>query len=321
MTDLDCITHDGLWGRVPRADRPRPCFRRDVHYSACEGNGTCRGCVPRSVTHGLLCSACWFKLLDALGRVGDLIVHLRSIDNSGQPLGERVQAARQIKIPVYESWLTADLLLEALGAPPIPSTMPIDDVFARAADAVAEWADPETVVSTVGGAKRAVVLVKRMMSALRRWPDAEAQYRHVPYLLCPNCAQRTLWRRAPLEYLDDLLVECANSPLMYSISEGYDYCEWRMEWDEFATTYGPMFAALIDAEERAAGKPRRPRVVLDTEMTRRKSAECAAGEHTGCRAPDCSCDCHERTYSLWSPKASINRLRELAEADGRTPQV
>jgi hypothetical protein len=332
--DHVCVTN--TLERVNRVDRPAPCRRRDTHYASCEDNDACRGCVPRSATHGELCIVCWRKVVDALSRVEDLIVHLRSIDKDAQAVGERVQTTMQKRLVVPDSWLVADDLLEALGAPPIPSTASIDEAFALAADAVNAWGDLEAIVSDREGAKRAVVLVKRMQLALKRWPDSEAHYRHVPYLLCPSCSQRTLWRRAPLELGDDLVVECSGSHLMYDEPGtrdwqgevtrwrlGYPYCEWRMDWDEFALVYGPIFAALIEAEDRAAGRRKRPRIVLDTETPRTASAECTAGDHgDGCRATDCGCDCHlTRTYSLWSPKQSVDRLREIAAAEGRKSHV
>jgi hypothetical protein len=275
--------------------------------------------VPRSATHGELCRVCWDKARDALSRVEDLIVHLRSIEKDAQAIGERVQTTMEKRLVVPDSWLAADGLLEALGVRPIPSTASIDESFRHAADAVNAWGDLESIVSTRDGAKRAAVLVRRMQTALQRWPDSEAQYRHVPYLLCPNCSQRTLWRRAPLEFMDDLVVECAESPLMYSIDEGYDYCEWSLDWETFAATYGPIFAEIMAAEDRAAGR-RRARVGALLSMQPRSEGVtdvCVAGEHAACQGVSCTCDCHARTYSLWSPKQSIDRIRQLAVSERR----
>lgn len=321
--DHFCVTN--TLHRVNRVDRPAPCYRRDVHYATENHPDDCRGCVPRSTEYGMLCRVCWARVTDMLSRVEDLIVHLRSIDSNGQAIGERVQTTMQKRLVVPDSWLAADGMLEALGFPPIPSAATIDEAFAIAADAVNAWGDLERIVSTREGAKRAVVLVKRMHTALRRWSDAEAHYRHVPYLLCPNCSQRTLWRRAPLVFGDDLVVECSGSHLMYDEPLekdrlgnvlrwrlGVPYCEWKMDWDEFASVYGPIFASVMDAEDRAAGRRRRPRFAIEAESPRRGSDECAAGMHEECRAVECSCDCHVRTYSLWTPTRSINALRAMA---------
>lgn len=255
MHDTTCITHD--LELVGRADRPRPCFRRGEHYAACPDTERCRGCVPRSATYGFLCPVCWAKITDALSRVEHLIVHLRSIEKDAQAVGERVDTSATKRLIVPQSWLTADMLLEALGSPPIPSTASIDDAFAHAAAAVAGWADVEAIVASREGAKRAVVLVKRMQTALQRWPDSEVEWREVPMILCPRCHERTLYRKAPLEYGDDITIECHNSPLMYEIGFGYDYCEFRQDWFEWLEVFGPVIEAVYKDMDRATRAEKR----------------------------------------------------------------
>ncbi|MFJ6680100.1 hypothetical protein ACIQLK_13380 [Microbacterium sp. NPDC091382] len=76
--------------------------------------------------------------------------------------------------------------------------------------AVDRWSDPESIVSTSGGAKRAG-LVRRMQNALRRWADSEVEWRHIPYMLWPkggvDCG-KSLYRRGRLANGDETLVEC-----------------------------------------------------------------------------------------------------------------
>jgi hypothetical protein len=255
--DPDCITTD--LENVNRADRPHVCIRRGVHWATCEHPETCRGCVPREAEHGLLCAVCWAKVEDALGRVEELIVHLRSIDSNGQAIGERVQTTMQKRLVVPDSWLAADGLMEALGSPAIPSTASIDEAFVIAKDAVGVWADPDPIVSTREGAKRAVVLVKRMQVALSRWPDSEVDWRRVPEILCPSCSQATLYRKGPLHFHDEIMVQCAESPLLYDRildgewEFGYPYCEFRMDWFEWLDRYSkPIEAAFAMFEKRRA---------------------------------------------------------------------
>jgi hypothetical protein len=194
---------------------------------------------------------CWEKVRDAfdaegrrMSRVEELIVHLRSIEKAAQAVGERVDTSAVKRLVIPDSWLAADGLMDALGAPKIPSTASIDDTFRLARDAVQDWIDLESIVSTREGAKRAVVLVKRIQTALTRWPDSEVNWRWVPEILCPRCGQQTLYRKGPLEQGDDLLIQCAESPLMYE-DLTYPYCEFSMDWFQWLEVYArPIEAAF-----------------------------------------------------------------------------
>lgn len=205
---------------LPPGDRPRPCFENGSHYPACTGYTTagraCKGCLPRFATQGRLCAVCHDRYIDALSRVGDLTHHLRSVEKSGQALGERVASSREPRLPIPESWLAADTLVEALGCPPIPASYGIDDAgrYAHgAAKLAADYADDD--VLTVEGATRAVVLVRRMHQALARWPDSETASRRIPHVRCPRCQEQTLARIAPQVFGEDMLVRCTTETCVY----------------------------------------------------------------------------------------------------------
>jgi len=212
--------------------------------------------VPRDAEVGYLCRVCWAKVQDALSRVENLIVHLRSIEKMAQAVGERVDTTMEKRLILPETWMTADGLMEALGARAIPSTATIDDAFVLAKRAVALWADAESIVQTREGAKRAVVLVKRMQTALKRWPDSEVEYRHIPHVLCPTCRETSLWRRAPLEFEDEIRVECGTL-LGYEPGLGYDRCEYRRDWFDWLDFHAPIIDQLFKEQDRADRARRR----------------------------------------------------------------
>lgn len=254
-----CITND--LDRLSPGDRPRRCLEKQKddetgrwvpkHYADCADPDTCRGCVPREASHGHLCRACYAKTRDALERVEWLALHLRSIERGAQAIGERVDTSATNRLILPESWIACDSLLDALGSTPMPANLdilnPTDYYRMRAhiAGALGEWGDVDAVVETREGAKRAVVLVKRMQTALARYPDSEVDWRPVPEILCPSCHQATLHRRGPLEAGDELLIQCAGSNLMYEQGIGYDTCEFALDWFEWLDLYaGPIEAAF-----------------------------------------------------------------------------
>lgn len=244
-----CITADREWWEsVPRADRPSPCHRHGIrdgarvpeaHYAECD-NEQCRGCVPRSAVHGtLLCPVCLAKFKDALDRLPWLISHFRSIEKGPTEVGERVDTSMTRSILLPDPWDAADELMVALGAPKFRSTDSIDDAIAKAHAVVAGWWEAfDRRVNTAEGASQAVVTVKRMQNALHRWPNAEAERRRIPHVVCPECGQKNLYRKAPLEYLDELVVQCAS-----------DGCTYVHDWFDWQAIYAPIFEG-IDKEMR-----------------------------------------------------------------------
>lgn len=202
-----CITHS--LGDIPKGERPAPCFHKDEHYPACDG-APCRGCLPRSTAVGKLCATCWERYEDALGRVAYIVHHLRSIENQAQPLGERVSTSREPKLPIPDAWLAADGILETIGVNGIPSTASIDDAGRIAYEAARIARDfSRADVTEREGATNAVLLVRRMHRALARWPDTEAQRRHVPHVMCLHCESPSLYRVAPTRPGGEMTVTCA----------------------------------------------------------------------------------------------------------------
>lgn len=242
-----CVTnHTEAMGAIHRSDRPYPCRRRDQHFASCD-NDACRGCVPRSATRGMLCGVCYRRVVDALGRLAWLISHLRSIEKPSQALGERVDTSMEKSILMPDPWIAADELMVSLGARPIRSTASIDEVIALAHAAVR--IDVDEWVNTIDGAVQAVVMLKRMDVALRRWPDSEAQFRQIPYVRCPSCNEPHLWRSAPENFGDDLRVVC-----------GTPDCGYQLGWDSWVKQYAPAFAHIeadMKRREKAARKEKR----------------------------------------------------------------
>lgn len=255
-----CITtHTDAMAEVPRRDRPFPCRRRgrtpagdripEAHYADCENN-QCRGCIPRSAHFGYLCPVCFGRLDSALPKLGDLIAHLRSIERPPMALGERVATSMERSILMPDTWIAADELMEAIGARVIPSTANIDTAIGLAHDAVDAWMrDRDQIINTIDGATQAVVLLKRIGLALRRWPDSDAELRPIPHMPCPACGWDHLWRQGPAKRGDDERVVCGTEGCGYS----YPFLLWTAK-------NAPVFAefeADMKRREKTAEKEKR----------------------------------------------------------------
>ncbi|TDL44059.1 hypothetical protein [Microbacterium oleivorans] len=231
-------------------------------------------------------------------------MHLRSIEKPAQPIGERVSTSMERSILVPDTWVASDGLLEALGAAPIPSTENIDQAKTRADHAVQAWSDVDAIVNTREGAKRAVVLVRRLQTALRRWPDSEVEWRHIPHMLCPRggvkCG-KSLYRRAPLAYGDDILVEC--------VVEG---CGYAMDYFPWVEQYERALLGAFKGQDKADGTKRSRGFRLSQKPDRPNSDECDSGQHDACRSLECACDCHIRTTTLWSPPKAYRPEHRVA---------
>lgn len=244
MSGLVCITND--MRAEPRATRPWPCTLRDRHLETCS-NDECWGCFPRPAEFGCLCAHCFEKANDAVKRSGAMIRHLRSIETEGQALGERVSTSREHRILMPQSWLTADALLKALTGREIPSTATLDGTQVLVEAAMAEWSDLRARVSREADAASAVRVTLIMRGALRRWPGAEAESRPIPRpIRCAKCSRLSLVRKAPLDYLGDIYVEC-------------EECGDRTDWWEWIRRYRDLASAVIDARKREENERRKAR--------------------------------------------------------------
>lgn len=260
--------------------------------------------MPRSARHGYLCDACWLKAQDALNRVGDLILHLRSVESAATATGERVDSTRTPKLPFPDTWQAADDLLDALGARPFPSRMSIDSAFEYVDAVLATWRGPHLIdrANTIEGASGLVKLVLRMQTALARWPASEVKVRVIPYITCPSCKHQTLERRAPLDYLDQITVRCSRQG-----------CSYERDWFEWLELYSPIIAGIFDEHENGSGRRQKVRITLPKKPAR--STQCEHEEHSSCRSLTCQCDCHERRSSLYSIKIPFHVLKAMKQAN------
>ena len=233
MADLVCVTN--TYHHELQAIGQRPC----EHVSLVEGEyGN-----PRKAVRGMLCFSCWEKARAAVAIVADLIVHLRATERGSTGLSERVATSMHPALPIPPSWLAADNIMAALRAPAIPSTANLTETAALADSAVDPWRNLEQVVSSVDGAVHAVLLYRHVQTALAGWPTADADRAMPKPLRCTACSQLALWYRAPLEYLDDMIVEC-------------QACGEKYPWENVVD----WTTALLDqheAEKKAAAKARR----------------------------------------------------------------
>lgn len=240
MTALACITNVMQQDSGPR---PHACMVRNTHLETCRDDD-CWGCFPRAADIGCLCIHCYEKADNVLTRIGGMIVHLRSIENGGQALGEKVATSREPRLPVPESWLSADEMLVALGGPPVPATATLDETADIVAGVLDHWADLRSRVSSTDGARAAVHVTMIMQRALHRWPDAETERRAIPRpIRCMKCSARALYRYAPLDYLGDLYVEC-------------EMCGDRRDWWEWSQKTA-VLADAVDTARKQEEKRRR----------------------------------------------------------------
>jgi hypothetical protein len=240
---LICATN--LPDMLPPHLRKWPCTFPEVHKTTCMDD-LCTGCAPRPADRGMLCQHCFEKLDNALNKFVALVVHLRSIDSAGSSDAERVSSSLAWRLPVPQSWLAADELLEVLGAEPIPSTATLDEARAHAAMAVARWGDPETAVSNTIGALRAIEFFRRMQTTLHRWPEEESERTMPAPLRCQNCHQLTLIRKPAIEYLGSVEVVCPS-------------CGHVHDWWAFLNDASSLVASVVAAQKAAAQRARRER--------------------------------------------------------------
>lgn len=280
----------------------RTCVIRDHHLTTCEGE--CKGCLPRPAETGHLCRGCWERFEAALAEAVELIVHLRSVEKGPTSIVPTRNAPGS-RVLMPGSWMEADNLWGALVqialvharakgvADPVWAPMydgfsvtaTLGDVALKVRELVG-WlsANPVEVVSRAGGAEAGVEFYRKVQAALARFPLADRPQRLKP-IRCRECQQFTLWKHPPLEYLDDVIVQCANASC--------------------GAIYDPSLASfdmLVLAEEATAemsedlrGQVRKllDRVPAGLLAVRGMSESCSVGGHDRlCRSVNCVCGCH-----------------------------
>jgi hypothetical protein len=214
------------------------CRTRDAHRAEC-GDDTCRGCLPRPATRGVLCDPCWMHLAADLAAVPDLMDHLAEtarleIAASAKPLTtdpvHRGDAAHQTVLPA--AYLAADELwsLVTSWAQVVLEEHPADLRCPNArpwrGDVVA-WMLPH--LDWIGRQDWAADMrreIARDVRTLRaRWPmaqDAEPD-RPVPDVRCPRCDVVALRYYPPSVYRQPFAVACTECGRMFA----------EAEWDSF----------------------------------------------------------------------------------------
>ncbi|SFN66578.1 Rho termination factor N-terminal domain-containing protein [Mycetocola miduiensis] len=174
---LVCITN-----QMPEV---RACTITGEHYDTCDG-ALCHGCIPREATNGLLCHGCYVRVLDALGKVAPWWEALQGVDRAVQRdnAGVRTQSGPPIPIP--------------------PIGLAIDEVFS--------WyrsypADVDLWVSSVDGARHAIMFTKTALAAFRAHPIEERTTR-VARIRCGECQQMNLIHKPPRHVDDSVHILC-----------------------------------------------------------------------------------------------------------------
>lgn len=89
----------------------RSCMVRGEHASVCDGwrgDKECKGCLPRKAQHGLLCMACWERVVDTMSAWPSFAETIEGLDRLvvHESAGVRSKAAGSIPIP--QTWLDVD---------------------------------------------------------------------------------------------------------------------------------------------------------------------------------------------------------------------
>lgn len=200
----------------------------------------CKGCAPRPAEHGLVCSAHFSKIENALEYLDgnrllvDLVTHLWSIESGGTaPESEGSSGSlSSTRWPLAESRIIASQIVAEMisvvvahasdWGKPEPRFHLAMSVFegihsAASVETVAFVVRPlvdyleEIVLEAIGkrhGAKRVVSLVDTVQGALRRFPLVETKPRMVPGVRCPKCRRIGMLWQPPLYQDDDVVIRC-----------------------------------------------------------------------------------------------------------------
>lgn len=326
---LICITHS-MPGRA--------CTVRGYHLTTCDGtrNGQeCHGCLPRPAETGILCRSCWERFEAALSIAVDLITHLRSVEKGPVSI-DGVRTSTVVAPTFPASWQAADRLWVALAKVAIvhakgtrdeePEWRPYTSIwsgfsYAATLDEVAEavrelvaWVNvsPESVVSRTAGAEAAVEFFREVQRSLAMFP-LEEDTKPLRPIRCRECQQFTLWRRPPLVYLDEVVVQCQNPACQAFYDPQMAQFDMRLLAEEISRERSDLSA---DIEAQLAHMRAQP----SAELLRVNglSEACELGEHWkpdgGCQSVSCRCDCHQHSAvrvgrGVLTPVASPMPLR------------
>lgn len=193
----------------------RTCTIRGYHLDSCRSDD-CAGCLPRPAEVGMLCHGCWARFEAALSEAVDVVTHLWSI-----PLGKGTASDGDRGKPTFGPGWGGSKTMEAasgirvalavVAAAPaheIPTTATVDAV-ARDVSLLVESVNPEQVVARQEGAEAAVSFYRELQRAMHL-VQRDDKPRHVRWIRCRECGLESLLMRPPLEYLDDVVVQCTN---------------------------------------------------------------------------------------------------------------
>ena len=243
------------------------CTVRGQHKPTCTDRETCKGCIPRTASHGTLCDWCFQRLTADVAAAPALVHHLREI---GKPYAQ-VQppsGGKSYRDPAEgnilpAAWLAADEIhanlaswaLLILEEHPLGERMVGPDEASawhtrygtvagvRTADAttaLVRWLTPQ--LDWCAGQEWASVMRSEVSSIIAtttaRWPMAESTERPRDVAMpCPRCDLLSLTYAPPSFATQPFKVSCGNPDCARVWSED----EW--EW----------LVTMVTAGERRAG--------------------------------------------------------------------
>ena len=175
--------------------RPGKHNVRGKHASGCDGwrgEEECKGCLPRKAQHGLLCMACWERVVDTMSAWPSFAETIAGLDRLvvHESAGVRSKAAGSIPIP--QTWLDVDEAESFL------------HTYKQAGDNLDYW------VSSEHGAMDAINFCVSAERAFRTHPLEEKAHR-IKLTVCPECeAPSLVWQPASF-FGDEVQVVCCSA--------------------------------------------------------------------------------------------------------------
>lgn len=233
MTDdyIPCITNS--------VSGIRACKVLDEHLSSCpslldptaDEHRDCAGCLPRPAEHGMLCSSCWLRVIDATSNLVDQVTHMRSLETGG---GQTDNAGVRGSVigywplasgPVLADMLLVDLVLAVLaycgdtgrdiprllargtvqGFKPAATVEQVRDEVEQLIEFL--YGNEAEVVARSAGAEYAVKLARSYQQKQQAYPLHESEHR-VPFIRCRACQRVRLTWRPPSYFHDEVVVTC-----------------------------------------------------------------------------------------------------------------